>query len=184
MILESLKYELVAPDAQLQIPSWYLIVDATFPQGGLRYTSRERIVPTAGSEHIIEVLLLRKSSETGSDWVVVSKRLLEAGVLKGASLEGHAVLDRRTYAIHAAGPTALPAPPDLEATLERTDDRIHVTRPAFLPDGSPAPFGREIAILNLGKPEAARDAYAEGLRLNPGSSQLRESLNRVESLLQ
>lgn len=128
------------------------------PPGHYRVSSQEYDQPVRGRTMHIEVLwLVPLDGPTPPEplWLV-ARHTVGAGSVEDDRLEGDPVLERRSVRVLAAGPGQLAAPAGSTALVERTSERLYVSRPSFLADGAPAPFGRDLAVLAWTAPETGK----------------------------
>lgn len=117
---------------------WGPLERATVPPGFYRYTCHEYLQPREDQLLAFEVFSLVPEAAPAEPLTMIGRRIYRGRELVSSFLEGSEVLERSSW------------PP---ATLEQCATRLYAQRPAVLADGSPAPFGRELAILEWSKPE-------------------------------
>lgn len=125
------------------------------PPGLYRYRSVDYLVPRV--DHTVRYEVFRLTPTDGSPapvYPMVARQELRHGGMTQSWVEGRAVLETSYYKVGAAYPGGPAAPEGTIATFERCEGRLYFHRPAFLPDGSLAPFGREIAVVALDQPES------------------------------
>lgn len=125
---------------------WGPLESRRVPPGIYRYNTQSYIHVTATRVFRYEVLTLQADGSS-EKFPLISRRELTGGQVTGAYLEGAEVLERRMLAVRGVAPGGPTVAPGVSAILERCAQRLYVTRPVLLPDGSVAPFGREIAVL-------------------------------------
>jgi hypothetical protein len=137
------------------------------PPGIYRYTSHEYFQRRGTTTLCFEVFSLAPAAKADR-LTMVGRRTMEDEQLVHNLLEGDEVRETVQYCVAAAGPGQPPAPRDTVAVFERTDTRLYVQRPVFLPGGIRAPFGRELAIITYDSEaagEAARKRIAQDWQL-------------------
>ena len=119
---------------------WHDLERRRVPPGVYRYTVAEYLHDTGPVLVRLEVFTLHDPRDPGTRYHLIARREVTAGRLTGAFLEGDAVVSRAVDRGHGA-----------PVTVERTATRAYLTRPQILEDGTAAPFGRELAVVEVAK---------------------------------
>ena len=152
-----------ADDPRAVLRQWAGLENDRVPPGDYRVDGKRYDQPIGPKVMHLEVLRLQPLAGALPEarWFLARHTSGPAGV-EDDRIEGKPVLERRTVSVRAAGPDMPPAPGGLTAVVERTADRLYVNRPSFVADGSPALFGRDLAVIALGAEEPGAAAGPAG----------------------